>query len=117
MDIAIIISAAVMTIIAGIEFGCLFICSKLRMKKVPVIAVLPVLPEDYQLHQKLEYLENVLTRKAHEIDGILLVSINAGDAQLSLCSDFCKAVPAASISDISDLEKKLPEMFAFQNEI
>ena len=117
MDIAIIISAAVMTVIAGIEFGCLFICSKIRMKKVPVIAVLPVLPEDSQLRQKLEYLENVLTRKAHEIDGILLVSFNAGEEQLTLCREFCNAVPSASISDICELEKKLPEMFAFQNEI
>ncbi len=117
MDAAVIISAAVMIVIAGIEFGCLFICSRLRMKKVPVIAVMPVLPEDDQLHQKLVYMENVLTRKAHEIDGLLLIPINAQDDQLTLCSDFCKTVPAASISDIENLEKKLSEMFAFHNEI
>jgi len=117
MDIAIIISAAVMTVIAGIEFGCLFCCSKLRMKAVPVIAVLPVTQEDDQLEQKLEYMENVLTRKAHEIEGLLLVAINADDGQLALCREFCTAVSAAELADIRDLEKKLPEMFAIHHEI
>ncbi len=117
MDIAIIISAVVMAVIAGIEFGCLFCCSKLRMRSVPVIAVLPVTRSDDHLGHKLEYMENVLTRKAHEIDGLLLVAIDADSAQLDLCRDFCNAVPAAQIADISDLEKKLPEMFAIYHEI
>ncbi len=117
MDIAIIISAAVMTVIAGIEFGCLFCCSKLRMKAVPVIAVLPVVREDDRLEHKLEYMENVLTRKAHEIEGLLLVAINADDGQIALCREFCTAVPAAELADIRDLEKKLPEMFAIHHEI
>lgn len=117
MDIAIIISAIVMTIIAGIEFSCLFCCSKLRMKSVPVIAVLPVMQEDDQLEQKLEYMENVLTRKAHEIEGLILVSIDASPCQLAVCRDFCTAVPAAHIVNISDMEKKLPEMFAIRQEI
>lgn len=117
MDIAIIISAAVMTVIAAIEFGCLFCCSKLRMRSVPVIAVLPVTQSDDQLKHKLEYMENVITRKSHEIEGLLLVAINADPDQLALCRDFCNAVPAAELADISDLEKKLPEMFAIHHEI
>lgn len=117
MDAAVIISAAVMTVIAGIEFACLFCCSKLRMKSVPVIAVLPVSSDDINLRQKLEYMENVLTRKAHEINGLLLISINADSDQLTMCREFCKAVPAATLTDVSDLEKKLLEMFAFHNEI
>ncbi|MBR6623729.1 MAG: hypothetical protein IKK91_07560 [Ruminococcus sp.] len=117
MDIAVIISAVVMTVIAGIEFACLFCCSKVRMRTVPVIAVLPVLPDDIELRQKLEYMENVLTRKAHEINGLLLISINADSDQITLCREFCKAVPSAELTEISDLEKNLPEMFAFHNEI
>lgn len=117
MDIAIIISAVVMTVIAGIEFGCLFCCSKLRMKAVPVIAVLPVVPEDDQLEHKLEYMENVLTRKAHEIEGLLLISIDAAPCQLDVCRDFCSAIPTAKLVNIHELEKKLPEMFAIDREI
>ncbi|MBQ8180382.1 MAG: hypothetical protein IJ010_00140 [Ruminococcus sp.] len=117
MDAAVLISAAVMTVIAGIEFACLFCCSKLRMKAVPVIAVLPVVPDDENLRQKLEYMENVLTRKAHEINGLLLISVNADSDQLTMCREFCKAVPAAVLTDVNELEKKLPEMFAFHNEI
>lgn len=117
MDIAIIISAAVLTVIAGIEFGCLFFCSRLRMKAVPVIAVMPVLPTDDQLEHKLEYMENVLTRKAHEIEGLLLVSIDAESSQLKMCRDFCNALPAAELTDIRELEKKLPEMFAIKQKI
>lgn len=117
MDIAIIISAVVMTVIAGIEFGCLFCCSKLRMRAVPVIAVLPVVGENEHLKEDLEFMEDVLTRKAHEVEGLLLVTIDAEPGQIAMCREFCKTVPVAQIVNITEMEKKLPEMFAIRHEV
>lgn len=112
MDKAVIISIIAMVFIAGVEIMCLFCCSRLRIRKTPVVAVMPILNSDTELREKLEYLEIVVTRRAAEFDRLLMIDYDAGEVQLAICRELCERLNIAEIISLQELEKNLPEMFA-----
>jgi hypothetical protein len=114
MDIAVFISIAVMVVIAGIEIFCLFCCSKARMKAAPVIAVIPVTEDDCELDRKLEYMAVILSKGSSELDKLILLDISSSPEQIRLCSEFCRSYSWAETLSLSELQKKLPEMFAIK---
>lgn len=114
MDIAVLISIAVMAVIAGIEIFCLFCCSKARAKTAPVIAVIPIIADDCELAQKLEYMTVLVSKGSSELDKLILLDIGSSLEQIRLCSEFCQSYSWAETLSLSELQKKLPEMFAIQ---
>lgn len=112
MDKAMLISVIVLVVIAAVEILCLFFCSRLRMKKIPVAAVLPVFPDDDELNRKLEYIGEILFRNSCTIDCVFLINYGASDSQLELCCDFCRTHIEADIISPDELEKILSETFA-----
>ncbi len=112
MDKAMLISIIILVIIAAVEIICLFFCSRLRMKKVPVAAVLPIYPNDDELEGKLEYIGEILFRNPCNIDCVFLIDYGASDAQLELCCDFCRTHTEADIISPDEIEKILSETFA-----
>lgn len=114
MDIAVLISIAVMAVIAGIEIFCLFCCSKARTKTAPVIAVIPVTEDDVELARKLEYMAIILSKGSSELDRLILLDIDSSPEQILLCRDFCRSYSWAETLSLNELQKKLPEMFAIK---
>lgn len=107
MEPAVIISIAVIVIIAAVEIYCLFICSKLRGKSYPITAAIPVFPGDEELRDRLSYLDTLLTDGEAYIGRVLLIDCGASPAQLELCRQFCEEFPAAVMTDKEGLENSL----------
>lgn len=107
MEPAVIISIAVIVIIAVVEVYCLFVCSKLRGKSYPMTAAVPVFSDDEELMDRLSYLDTLLTDGEAYIGRVLLIDCGATPAQLELCRQFCEEFPAAVLTDMDGLEISL----------
>lgn len=114
MDSAVLISAAVMFFIAAAEISCLFICSKFSQKRYPLTAVIPLIADDDELPDRLEYILSVTERGASPVEHILLLDMGADEKQMNYCRLFCKSCGIAEIITCDEMRKKLSEIFAFQ---
>ena len=112
MDMAVLISLVVMILVSAAEVLCLFFCSKLRTKRTPVAAVIPIFGEDGELEEKLQFMLSMTERGASPVDRLLLVNISGSEAQLAFCRDFCRSCCCAEIIPSGEIEKKLSEIFA-----
>ena len=107
METAEIIAISVVALIAAAEIFCLFICSKHKKKCYPLSIVIPVVAEDEELPQRLEYIGSMIEDGSSYIGTILLVNIDGSQEQLRLCIDFCHAFHAAELTDIEDIKPAL----------
>ncbi|HRR76370.1 MAG TPA: hypothetical protein P5191_06115 [Ruminococcus sp.] len=114
MDRAIIISAAIMVVITGTEFFCLFLCSKFKMNNYPIAALVPVFSSDDELAERLEYIMFLTERGSSPIEHIILMDINGSDEQISYCRMFCQSCKIAELITDTGIAKKMSEIFAFQ---
>ena len=117
MDKSIIISAAVMAVIATIEILCLFCCSKLRMKKIPITAIYPIFPSDNFLNDKLDYISEMFLKSSCPIDRAIFIDYGATEQQINLCNEFCRLCPEISIISPDKIETFLSETFAIAPKI
>lgn len=107
MEPAVIISIAVIAVIAVVEVYCLFVCSKLRGKSYPITAAVPVFPGDEELEDRLSYLDTLLTDGEAYICRVLLIDCGATPSQMELCRQFCEEFPAAELTDMENIEISL----------
>ncbi len=111
MDIALVISLIVLAVIAVIEIICLFFCSKLRTDILPITAVIPVTAEDTKLTERLDFLEELITRSTRPFDIAVLVNYGASPEQSAVCISFCAAHTQVSFVSPTELEVILKETF------
>ena len=112
MDMPILISLAVLIIIAGAEMFCLFIADRKCRKRPPLTAVIPVFPDSSDLEAALERTSELILRGSCPIERVLLIDYGADEASLSLCKAFCTDFPEAVLIKPDELEKILAETFA-----
>lgn len=112
MDMPILISVAVLIIIAGAEMYCLFIADRKCMDRPPLTAVIPVLPDSAQLEAALERTGELILRGNCPIERILLIDYGATEGAIAQCKAFCADFPEASVIKPDELEKILAETFA-----
>ena len=97
METAEITALTVVFFIAAIEICCFFVCSKLRRRSYPLCTVIPVLAEDDELPQRLEYIASLIEDGRTFIGTILLIDMGGTDQQLELCREFCSVYHAAEL--------------------
>ena len=112
MDIPILISLAVLIIIAGAEMYCLFIADRKCRSRPPLTAVIPVLPHSPFLEAALDRTVDLILRGDCPINRILLINYGGDEAAISLCRAFCADFKEASLVRPEELEKILAETFA-----
>lgn len=117
MDITVIISLIVLAAITAVEFGCLFLCSRIRGKIRPIAAVVPIFPDTAELPEILDYYGGLLSRDSPAIDRLFFIDYGAGNDLLESCRDFCRTFDSALLLVPEELEKNLSETFAFSQKI
>ena len=114
MENAEIIAVSVVALIAAVEIFCLFICSKHKKKSYPHCIVIPIIAEDDELPQRLDYISSIIEDGSSYIGTVLLVDIGGSQEQLQLCTSFCKNYHAAEITDAKEIETALKKYLHFQ---
>lgn len=112
MDIPILISLAVLLIIAGAEMYCLFLADRKCRSRHPLTAVIPVFPDSSDLEAALDRTSELILRGSCPIERVLLIDYGADEAAVALCKAFCTDFPEASSIKPDELEKILAETFA-----
>ena len=103
---------AVLTVIAVIEAVSLFYKASKRIKKLAFAAVIPVFPNDGDLRERLEYLNEKLSCGSYYIEEIIIINYGATVQQLEICRSFCYENKNAVLTDPASLEKILSKTFA-----
>ncbi|MCI1269423.1 MAG: hypothetical protein LKG21_05920 [Ruminococcus sp.] len=118
MNSIVIVSVAVLLIIAAIEGFCLFFGHPEKNNLRDFALVIPILPQDGSLKEKLSEIKYYLKYSDFPPDcTILLVDYGADDKQSRIIQDFCAGNSNAHIIPYSALEKKLSEIFAISVKI
>ncbi|MBR4626758.1 MAG: hypothetical protein IKO47_03480 [Ruminococcus sp.] len=112
MDAPILISLAVLAVIAGTEIVCLFVW-KSPSHKAPVAAIIPVFPDFQELGPALDRLRTLILCGSCPVGHIILLDYGGGEAERELCSEFCRDLGEAVVVAPEDLENFLSEIFAF----
>lgn len=107
METAEIIAISVVALIAAAEIFCLFLCSKYKKKSYPLCIVIPVIAEDEEFPQRLDYIGSIIEDGSTFIGNVLLVDIDGSNEQIQLCRDFCHAYHAAEFTSVDEIEADL----------
>lgn len=112
MDIAMMIAALVLAVIAAAEVVCLFLLP-LRSVSPLYAAVLPVFAEDDLLPQRLD----CLALRSGGRTSLIIADYSATEEQLVLCRQFCSNEPDCVIVPACELEKILLKTFAIPGKV
>ena len=107
-----IISLAVLTVIAGIEIFCLFLCRNAPAKP-PLTLIIPVFSDKELLNASLSRVREHMLRGSCPIDAVILIDYGADSELKLICEDFCRDFREAVFIKPEDTEKILAETFAF----
>ena len=113
MEKADIIAIVVVTVIAAAELLCLFLCSKLKHRSYPLCVALPVLAQDKELPQRLEYIASLIEDGSSFIETVLLIDMNGTQEQIQLCREFCQRYHAAELILPENIEKSMKNYLHF----
>ena len=113
MEKADIIAIVVVSVIAAAELFCLFLCSKLKHQSYPLCAVLPVMAQDKELPQRLEYIASLIEDGSSFIETVLLIDMDGSQEQIQLCRDFCHRYNAMELILPEDIEKSMKNYLHF----
>ena len=116
MDTPILISLAVLIIIAGIEIFCLFLC-KNAPQKPPLTLVIPVFPDKELLNASLERTRQLMLRGSCPLGAIVLIDYGADTELKRICEDFCRDFREAVFLKPEETEKYFAETFAFESKM
>lgn len=115
MDNIIITSVLILAVIAVIEAVSLFYKASHRVSKLAFAAVIPVFPNDDELRERLEHLNEKLSCGSYYIEEIIILNYGATTEQLEICRQFCYENQSAVLTDPASLEKILSKTFAIEH--
>ena len=115
MDTPMMISLAVLILIAGLEVFCIF-SGENETGKPPLTLAVPVFADSEALGKALGRVRETILRGRCAVDAVLLIDFGADRASAGLCADFCRDFPEAVLIKPEDIRKKLADTFAFSEQ-
>ena len=112
LDTPMIISLIILTVIAGIEIFCLFLCRN-APEKPPLTMIVPVFADRELLKASLSRVREHMLRGSCPLDAVILVDYGADSEMELICEDFCRDFREAVFIKPEETEKILAETFAF----
>ena len=113
LDTPMMISLAVLILIAGVELFCLFLC-KNPQEKPPLTLTVPVFADKELLNASLERVREIMLRGTCPVDTVILVNYGADSESSKICLDFCRDFREAVFLVPEEVENFLAETFAFK---